>query len=95
MDVSTVDNKRKSINKSIASFHHNVTRSLIALHALPGYNSVPMMFGIPNCAHDVWHSQIKDPENCQQNTPEVGWECRCQFGDIMREGKQFAAKRYG
>ena len=46
MNVFTDDNKLISINKSIASPHHNVTPSLIALHALSRYNSVPMMFGI-------------------------------------------------
>ena len=45
MDVFTDANKLISINKSIASSHHNMTLSLIALHALSGYNSVTMMFG--------------------------------------------------
>ena len=44
--VSTVDNKLKSINKLIASSHHSVIPSLIALLALSSYNSAPMMFGI-------------------------------------------------
>ena len=44
MDVFTDDNI--SINKSIVSSHHSVTSSLIALHALSGYHSVPMMFGL-------------------------------------------------
>ena len=43
-DVFTDDNI--SINKSIVSSHHSVTSSLIALHALSGYHSVPMMFGL-------------------------------------------------
>ena len=43
-DVFTDDNI--SINKSIVSSHHSVTSSLIALHALCGYHSVPMMFGL-------------------------------------------------
>ena len=46
MNVFTDDNKLISINKSIASSHHNVTPSLIVLHAFTGYNSAPMMFGI-------------------------------------------------
>ena len=46
IDVFTDANKLISINKSIASSHHNVTPSLIALHALSGYNSVTMVFGI-------------------------------------------------
>ena len=46
MNVFTDNNKLTSINKSIALSHHNLTPSLIALHALSGYNSVPMMFAI-------------------------------------------------
>ena len=46
MDVFTDTNKLKSINKSIASSHHNVTPSLIALHALSGYSSVTMMISM-------------------------------------------------
>ena len=46
MNAFTDANKLISINKSIAPSHHNVTPSLIALHALSGYNSVTMMFGI-------------------------------------------------
>ena len=46
IDVFTDANKLISINKSIASSHHNVTPSLITLHALSGYNSVTMIFGI-------------------------------------------------
>ena len=45
MDVFTDANKLISINKSIASSHHNMTLSLIALHALSGCNFVTMMFG--------------------------------------------------
>ena len=45
MDVFTDANKLISINKSVASSHHNMTLSLIALRALSGYNSVTMMFG--------------------------------------------------
>ena len=45
-NVFTDNNKLISVNKSITSFYHNVTPSLIALHALSVYNSVPMMFGI-------------------------------------------------
>ena len=46
MNAFTDDNKLISINKWIASSHHNENLSLIALHALSGYNSAPMMFGI-------------------------------------------------
>ena len=46
MHVVSDNNKITSINKSIASSHHNATPSLIALHASSGYKSVPMMFGI-------------------------------------------------
>ena len=46
IDVFTDANKLISINKSIVSSHHNVTPSLITLHALSGYNFVTMMFGI-------------------------------------------------
>ena len=46
LDVSTVNNKLKSINKSIASSHHSVIPFLIALLALSSYNSAHMMFCI-------------------------------------------------
>ena len=46
MHVVSDNNKITSINKSIASSHHNATPSLIALHASSGYKSVPMMFSI-------------------------------------------------
>ena len=46
MTVFTDDKELMSIKKSIGLSHHNVTPSLIALHALSVYNSVPMMFGI-------------------------------------------------
>ena len=43
MNVFTDDNKLQSINKSS---HHNVTPSLITLHALSGYSFVPIICGI-------------------------------------------------
>ena len=46
MNVFTDNSKLIRINKSIASSHLNLIPSLIALHALTGYNSVFMVFGI-------------------------------------------------
>ena len=45
ISVFTDDKKLISINKSVGLSHHNVTPTLIALHVLSGYKSVPMMFG--------------------------------------------------
>ena len=44
MDTFTDDNKLISINKSVAA-NENMIPSLIALHALSGYDSAPMIFG--------------------------------------------------
>ena len=45
MDAFKDDGKLISINKSIAA-NGNVIPSLVALHALPGCNFMPMMFGL-------------------------------------------------
>ena len=58
-NVFTDNNKLIRVNKSITSFYHNVTPSLIALHALSGYNSVPMMFGI--CKSKILKAVSKIP----------------------------------
>ena len=66
--------------------HHNVTPSLIALHALPGCNSVTMIFSIgksetlkPVSRILLWYAGDVD----------------ANLEDVMREGKQFVAKCYG
>ena len=86
MDVFTDANKVMSINKSIASSHHNVTPSLIAVHALSGYNCVTMMFGI--CKWKTLKAVSKIPLIYVGNVD-------ASLEDAMREGKQFVAKCYG
>ena len=80
------DNKLKTINKLIASCHHNVTSSLIALHALSGYNSVPMMFSIGKSK--ILKAVSKRPLRYVGDVDD-------NLEDLMWEGKQFLAKYYG
>ena len=86
MDVFTDVNEVMSINKSIASSHHNVIPSLITVHALSDYNSVTMMFGI--CKWKTLKAVRKIPLSYVGNV-DVNLE------DVMWEGKQFVAKCYG
>ena len=88
MNVFTGDNKLISINKSIASSHHNLTPSLIALHALSGYSSAPMTFRTGKS------KTLKN--NAGSKTPL--WytgDVDANLEDVMREEKQFVAKCYG
>ena len=86
LDISTVDNKLKSINKSIASSHHNVIPSLIALLALSSYNSAAMMFGIDK-------SKILQSV-CKILRSYVG-DVDDNLVDVMWERKQFVTKCCG
>ena len=86
MNIFTDNNKLISINKSITSSYHNVTPSLIALHAFSGYNSVPMMFGIgkskiQKAVTKIHLSYVGDVDDNLKN--------------LMRGGKQFKVKCYG
>ena len=68
-----------SINKSIASSHHNVIPSLITLHALSGYNSVAMMVGIdqPVKVPDVMREGKQFVTKCYGRNQLSSYENRC------------------
>ena len=85
MNAFTDDNKLISINKSVAT-NDNVIPSVIALKALSGCDSVPMMSGIGKSRAlktvnkiPLWYIGSVDTN----------------LEDVMREGKQFVARCYG
>ena len=86
MDVFTDNNKLISINKSIASSHHNMTPTMIALHALSDYSFVPMMFSIGKS------KTLKAVSNIPLRY--IG-DVIANLEDVMREGKQIIAQFYG
>ena len=85
-DVFTDNNKLISIKKLIASSHHNMTPTLIALHALSDYNSLPMMFTIGKSKALKAVSKIP--------LRYIG-DVDANLEDVMQEGKQFIAIFYG
>ena len=86
MNIFTGDKKLISINKSIASSHHDLTPSLIALHGLSGYSSVPVMFGI---------GKLKTLKAGSKIPLRYVRDVDANLEDVVREGKQFVAKCYG
>ena len=86
MDVFTDNNKLISINKLIASSHHNMTPTMIALHALSDYNFVPMMFSIGKS------KTLKAVSNIPLRY--IG-DVIANLEDVMRERKQIIAQFYG
>ena len=71
MNFFTSDNKLISINK---------IDCIIPSQFDPIIECCTYIIWLQFSANDVWHRQIKDPESWQQNTPEVHWGSRCQFG---------------
>ena len=85
MDTFTDHNKLISINNSVVA-NENVIPSLITLHALPGYDSVPMTFGI---------GKSKALKAVSKVSLSYTGNADANLEDVMREGKQFVAKCYG
>ena len=85
IDAFTKDNKLFNINKSVAA-NTKVIPSLIALNALVGCVSVPMMLGRSksNVLKTVNKVSLKYVGDVDANLEEVMWE-----------GNQFVAKCYG
>ena len=85
MDTFTDNNKLISINKSVKN-NENVIPSLIALHALSGCDTVPMMFGIGKAK--ALKATRKVP------LQHIG-DLNAEIEDVIREGSIFVAKCYG
>ena len=84
MDTFTEDNKLININKSV---HNNkeIIPSLIAMHALSGCDSVPMMFGIGKA------KALKALKNVPLKS--IG-DINADLEEVMNEGFTFVANCY-
>eukprot|EP00111_Clytia_hemisphaerica_P014977 TCONS_00044090-protein len=85
MDPFTKENKIININNSVKR-SGNLTQHLIALHALSGCDTVPMLFNIGK----------SKAINAAKNVPllHIG-DINSPIKLVVKEGKQFVAKCYG
>ena len=84
MEMFTESKTVIDINKSV-ELHHPIVPSLIAMHALTGCDSVPMLYGIgKNKGLQIIKSmELKHLGNIDS-----------MMGDVLEEGRQFIAKCY-
>ena len=85
MDAFTDKTKLISIRKSVAA-SENVIPSMIALHALPSFDFVPMMV-------DIGKSKVL--KAVSKVPPRYIGNVDANLEDVMREGKQFEARWCG
>ena len=85
MDTFTEDNKLININKSVHNNKETIP-SLIAMHALSGCDSVPMMFGIGKA------KALKALKNVPLKS--IG-DINADLEEVMNEGFTFVANCYG
>ena len=70
MDPFSGGSKLISIKKSVNAKQH-IMPSLVALHAISGCDTVPMMFGI---------GKVKSLKVVKKSTTHTHWRCKCCIG---------------
>ena len=85
MDPFSGGSKLISIKKSVNAKQH-IMPSLVALHAISGYDTVPMMFGI---------GKVKSLKVVEKVPLVHIGEVNAELEELIDEGKRFVAKCYG